>query len=131
MGTPCWEADGVEPDDFFIGRDGKQYPDEEFLTLEEKAAIVKTVLYRQGETVEEHQVRQERAIRAATAARKRAALARRRHAKEACFSCPVRLECLDIALRDGIQHGTWGGYYEEELREIRRVHGQRMKVTER
>lgn len=118
-GTPCWET-GIDPDDWFISRDGKQYPDDEFLTEVEKANIARSVLPKADETEDEHTERVDRAIRAAVADRRRAALQRRRKAREACYDCPVRLQCLDLALEGNIQHGTWGGYYEEEIREIRR-----------
>ena len=48
------------------------------------------------------------------------ALRRRRHAREACrMDCPVRVACLDRAMTNNEQYGTWGGYYEEEIKEIR------------
>lgn len=116
---PCWQT-GANPDDWFISRDGKQYPDEEFLTDAEKRAIGKTVLGLAGESYDDHQARVARAIRAVEADRRRAALQRRRKAKEACLACPMRDECLRLALDGNFQHGTWGGLYEEELRELRR-----------
>ncbi len=30
-------------------------------------------------------------------------------AKRVCAQCPVRLECLVVALRDHEEHGIWGG----------------------
>lgn len=78
--TPCQS----NPDDFFIMRDGRQYPDD-----------------------------------AMTEDEQREALQRRRRAKDSCFTeCPVRTQCLDLALRDQPSHGTWGGYTEEELRKL-------------
>lgn len=42
-------------------------------------------------------------------------------AKAVCTLCPVRLTCLDHALRNSIRHGTWGGLNgEERARERRR-----------
>ena len=42
-------------------------------------------------------------------------------AREICRSCPVRLECLDFAVSEGISHGVWGGASERERRRIRRL----------
>ncbi len=41
--------------------------------------------------------------------------------KELCMSCPVRVECLDFALRSGEKHGIWGGKSERQRREMRQV----------
>lgn len=50
----------------------------------------------------------------------------RREAKDLCFTkCPLRLQCLDIGLREGQAHGIWGGYYPEELRKLRRTAAKR------
>jgi hypothetical protein len=50
------------------------------------------------------------------------ALARRRHAIEACFAdCPMkaRLLCLDEGLKPiNLEHGVWGGYDAPERRDI-------------
>lgn len=116
----------IDPDDWFISRDGKQYPSDRFLTDEEETRIAKAVLVRQGETDAEHAERVASAIRAAAADRRRAALGRRRRAKETCLrDCPVdtRLQCIEYALDNGIRHGTWGGLYEEEIHELRRRRG--------
>jgi WhiB family transcriptional regulator, redox-sensing transcriptional regulator len=37
-----------------------------------------------------------------------------------CVDCPVRLECLEYALRHGIDQGVWGGASERQRRRIRR-----------
>lgn len=39
-----------------------------------------------------------------------------RPAKELCAGCPVRDDCLDYALANGIKHGIWGGTSEKERR---------------
>lgn len=41
-------------------------------------------------------------------------------AKSYCRDCPVRLECLDFALRNGIKDGVWGGLSERQLKNERR-----------
>lgn len=51
----------------------------------------------------------------------RQALVRRRQAREACYGCPVRNGCLRTALETRPSAGTWGGYYEEELRKLYRA----------
>ena len=39
-------------------------------------------------------------------------------AKEICFECPVRRECLEFALRVREHHGIWGGLTEAERRRL-------------
>lgn len=39
---------------------------------------------------------------------------RERRAKAVCARCPVRLECLDYALRTREPYGIWGGRTESE-----------------
>jgi WhiB family redox-sensing transcriptional regulator len=43
-----------------------------------------------------------------------------RDAKAVCASCPVRVDCLDFALRLKVAHGVWGGLSERERRSLRR-----------
>ena len=40
------------------------------------------------------------------------------HAQHVCADCPVRAECLEHALDNRINHGTWGGVSERERRRI-------------
>lgn len=44
--------------------------------------------------------------------------AREAKAKSLCVRCPVRLECLDYALRAREPHGIWGGLNEVERRAL-------------
>jgi WhiB family redox-sensing transcriptional regulator len=46
-----------------------------------------------------------------------------KRAKAMCADCPVRQECLDHALREGIHYGIWGGTSERERRTMRRELG--------
>lgn len=41
-------------------------------------------------------------------------------AKERCFGCPVRTECLADALDNRIEFGVWGGMTERERRALLR-----------
>ena len=41
-------------------------------------------------------------------------------AKAVCTRCPVRLECLEWAMRTVQDAGVWGGLSEEERRALRR-----------
>jgi hypothetical protein len=41
-------------------------------------------------------------------------------AKAICFECPVRLRCLDEAIRDPHVRGIWGGASERERQSMRR-----------
>jgi WhiB family redox-sensing transcriptional regulator len=43
-------------------------------------------------------------------------LARERKAKSICAGCPVRIECLEYAVRIREPHGIWGGLNENERR---------------
>lgn len=40
-------------------------------------------------------------------------------AKQVCRNCPVKAECLDYALNQGMVHGVWGGLTEAERRRIK------------
>ena len=42
--------------------------------------------------------------------------AREARAKAICRGCPVRVDCLDHAMRVGEMHGIWGGLNEVERR---------------
>lgn len=41
-------------------------------------------------------------------------------AKRICKGCPVRVECLEYALRTEQRFGVWGGYAERERRQLKR-----------
>lgn len=41
-------------------------------------------------------------------------------AKEICFDCTVREECLTYALETNQEAGVWGGYAEDERRRLRK-----------
>lgn len=41
-------------------------------------------------------------------------------AKLVCGRCPVAAECLDFAIRMGIDHGVFGGMTGDERRQARR-----------
>jgi WhiB family transcriptional regulator, redox-sensing transcriptional regulator len=37
-----------------------------------------------------------------------------------CAGCPVRVDCLEYALTNRLDHGVWGGTSERERQRIRR-----------
>lgn len=47
-------------------------------------------------------------------------------AKSVCCGCSVRAECLAFALATNQQFGVWGGYDEEERRQVRRTIRRRL-----
>lgn len=50
-------------------------------------------------------------------------------AQTVCMSCPMRVQCLNYALRNSIRHGIWGGLnYEDRVRE-RRLRNRRADVA--
>lgn len=113
---PCREGN---EDDWFLRPDGKQYRDDELLTDDDRLAILEQAndLDLEGQArVDFIEATEDRA----EADAKRAALQRRRHAKEACHDCLFRTRCLQLAIDGDEVHGTWGGYYEEEIGEIRK-----------
>lgn len=125
--SPCADRTN-DPQDWFIRADGKQYSDDDLLTEVERRGISRTVLAIGGETAEEHEIRVERALNAARSNRKRIMLARRRRAKSLCWAeCPIQDACLAQALGRGEMHGTWGGYLEEELAEVRKEQARRRR----
>ncbi len=54
--------------------------------------------------------------------------AREAKAKRICAVCPVRLECLEYALRIRETHGIWGGLNEMERRAVLRQRAAREAV---
>ena len=60
----------------------------------------------------DHEARPEREIREAKA-------------KAVCKLCPVRVQCLDYALRNSIRYGIWGGLNPEERSRERRRRARR------
>lgn len=127
--TPCHDP-ANDPDDWFIEKDGKQYPDDPPLTVEQAQEVAKGVMRERGfgpNFLDIVEVAIGEASEAATAA----ALVRRRHAKDKCHvDCYARLQCLTIALEQAPPYGTYGGYYPEELREMRTLRDRRAKRRE-
>ncbi len=39
-------------------------------------------------------------------------------ARRICADCPVKVDCLEYALENRIEHGVWGGASERERRRI-------------
>lgn len=42
-----------------------------------------------------------------------------RRAKAVCATCPIRLTCLEKAMENPEEQGTWGGMTEQERRHLR------------
>ena len=119
--TPCQTGN---PEDWFISRDGKQYSDDDLVSEEFVLAHLTAVDPNGTRSVEEIDAVWNRLEAEAI----RGALVRRRHAKDACYTCYFRTQCLGVALEGDLVHGTFGGYYEEELREIRKERSRRERV---
>lgn len=51
--------------------------------------------------------------------------ARERGAKKLCAICPVRIDCLEYAIRIREPHGVWGGLNEQERRMLIRERSRR------
>ena len=116
---PCSSPD-ADPNDWFITREGKQYSDDELTTRHDVLlGAVNALGYVAGDEIDQ-EAWNDLAERLELDAKKDA-LKRRRQAKDRCFECYLRTNCLDSALQENTPatHGTWGGYYEEELRAIR------------
>ena len=107
--TPCSE----NPDQWYTERDGRRYDDESLLT---KAQINHAVEGIPMDNIEAIDEAVDLALDAATKQR----LIERRQARDACFGCSVRLQCLDLALKRREQYGIWGGYFPEQRRAIER-----------
>ena len=120
--TPCQRPEN-NPEDWFIEKDGRQYADEDLLSHAEMQAVSNAALAEHGEDLDAI----EAAIDAADEAAVKANLVRRRHAKDACYECYFRTQCLEVALTERPNHGTWGGYYPEELRQVIRLRDERQK----
>jgi WhiB family redox-sensing transcriptional regulator len=56
--------------------------------------------------------------------------AREQRAKSICAICPVRVECLDYALRTREPHGIWGGLNEQERRRMLRDQERRLHAVD-
>lgn len=44
-----------------------------------------------------------------------------KEAKRICAKCPVRIQCLNYALRYGVRYGVWGGLSDRERRRLLRI----------
>lgn len=118
---PCRD-EGANPDDWFITREGKQYSADDVIAPEDMLALVDEWDPNHEKPAEDRDAFAAAAEREA----KSAALIQRRKARDLCHTdCLFRTRCLDMALTDGHEHGTWGGYYEEQIRAIRKAIAER------
>jgi hypothetical protein len=126
---PCADPEN-DPEDWFISRDGKQYPDDPMpgYSGETVSAAWDVAIEELGRDITDAEMK--RIDDRVYDDSQRSQLRKRRHAKEACHECYFRMGCLDQALKPDTPatHGTWGGYYEEELREIRREIDRRKRA---
>ena len=121
--TPC---QGGDADDWFIDRSGRQYGDDSIATEAEHDDAVRAAqdavdgrLLTPDELEDVYTTVEEEA--------KRQALIRRRRAKDACYTCYFRTNCLGLAIQNVESTGTWGGYFEEELSKIHQLRFERRK----
>jgi hypothetical protein len=105
VSTPCERA----PDDWFIDKKG--------LFHVEDCLVPEQVL---AELDPEE-------IPGVEAEAKRQRLILRRRARQDCFDCPVRLQCLGLAIENQESHGIWGGYYAEQIGKIIAERDQRAR----
>lgn len=115
--TPC----SANPDQWYTERDGRRYDDEPLLTEQQIREITESVgsMY-PDYGISDVMIEVEAAVDEATEAATKQRLVERRQARDACFTCPVRLPCLDVALARREQYGIWGGYFPEQRRAIER-----------
>jgi hypothetical protein len=119
---PCARPEN-NPDDWFIGRDGKQYPDDEILSPE-RVAEIREAISDNAEHYTDPVAAADAAVDRAEERALRHNLAKRRHARDKChLDCLLRLHCLGQGLE--VSHGTFGGYYEEERRQIVALRNER------
>ncbi len=108
---PCAD-EANDPEDWFIEKDGLQYAWEPLVTDD----IWEAVLHAAEQDEIEPPTREQAEARA-----RAAALVRRRHARDMCFTlCERRLDCLGLAI-DGDRpdfEGIRGGYFQEQLKKI-------------
>ena len=116
--VPCRRPEN-DSEDWFIGRDGKQYSDLPLVTADNFEETYDHLNgFSEPPTDEE--------LAEANAEEVRLALIRRRKARDKChIDCILREHCLDAGLEEPF--GTWGGYYEEERREIVRLRDQKRR----
>ncbi|MEZ5321735.1 MAG: WhiB family transcriptional regulator [Microthrixaceae bacterium] len=50
-------------------------------------------------------------------------------AKKVCVDCPVKVQCLEYAIAERIDHGVWGGASERERRRIIRARSGRDRTA--
>lgn len=116
--TPC----AANPDQWYTERDGRRYDDEPLLTQQQVADIVAEFPRHDSELIMD-------AVDEATAEATKQRLVERRQARDACFGCSVRLQCLDLALKRREQYGIWGGYFPEQRRAIEREVDRRAELS--
>lgn len=103
---PCKD----NPDQWYTERDGRRYDDEVLVDVEQIMANL------DGEPFGAVEEAVEDALEEVVKQR----VIERRQARDKCFGCKVRLQCLDTALTNREQYGIWGGYFPEQRRTLER-----------
>lgn len=120
--TPCARPEN-DSDDWFIGRDGKQYADDPVLTDDQITEIRAGILANASSYTDPAEAA-DLAVQAAEQRERKRSLIRRRKAREKCHTeCILRLQCLGENLE--LPYGTAGGYYEEERAQIVSLRNER------
>lgn len=110
--TPCRDPQN-DPEDWFIDKDGKQYPDDDFVTTQQVNDAADAIPGFDKDDLDQWETLVETLEEDA----KKTALRKRRHARDKCYTeCYFRTHCAQAALDTRPEHGTWGGYYREELK---------------
>lgn len=117
--TPCADP-ANDPEDWYLDKDGRQYADVDLVTEE---ALAEAIVERDMLWADQGQVNRLRADLEIEAAKD--GVVRRRHAKDACFTCYHRTLCLGKALDNREQFGIWGGYTPEERNAVLRLQDER------
>lgn len=105
MTLPC----SPDPAAWFLEKDGRQYRDEPVVSQLELEVVMLAA--------EADEADPDEAVKDAVDEKIRTNLIARRKAREACFDCKLRLECLDTRLtKFPGSDGIWGGYFPEDLK---------------
>lgn len=117
--VPCRRPENTS-DDWFIDQRGKQYGDDVLVDVKAiEAEMGYDHLNGFAELGDDDLALLEADVIADN-------LKRRRRARQACHTdCILRTQCLEAGLEEPF--GTWGGYYEEERRQIVKLRDEKAR----